>query len=172
MPPAEPPPRCPLRRWRFGGWTGQGRCPQQAPSETACASRGLRRPGRGRSPLFRLRPPSVRGSQPAHGEFDGAVRQFAPPFDLAHVGGLRIRPQEGLCLGARLFPRKRERLPDITVGLATACHAVGEVPWAEGHVATPNKQRLRTYMFGRNESESFGFQSRFRSVPPNGSTRQ
>ena len=61
-------------------------CPQQAPGETACASRGLRRPVRERSPAFRLRPPSVRGSQPAHGEFDGAVRQFAPPFDLAHVG--------------------------------------------------------------------------------------
>jgi hypothetical protein len=31
---AGPPPRCQLRRWRFGGWTGQGRCPQQAPGDT------------------------------------------------------------------------------------------------------------------------------------------
>src|ERR1700733_3098765 len=110
--------------------------------------------------------PSVSGSQPAHGEFDRSVRQFTPLLDLAHVGGLRIRPQEGLCLDARLFPWKRERLPDITVGLATACYAVGEVPWAKGHVATPNRQRPWPYMFVRTESESSGLRSRFHRTPP------
>jgi hypothetical protein len=52
MQSVEPPPRCPLRRWRFGGSTGQGHWPQQAPGETTCAFLGLRRPVRERSPAF------------------------------------------------------------------------------------------------------------------------
>jgi hypothetical protein len=39
---AGPPPPCPRRRWRFGGWTGQRHCPQQASGEKASASLGLR----------------------------------------------------------------------------------------------------------------------------------
>src|ERR1700723_1124509 len=54
-------------------------CQQQSPGETACASHGLRSPGPKRFPACRLRQPSVRGPQPAHGEFDGTVRQFTPP---------------------------------------------------------------------------------------------
>ena len=76
----------------------------------ASASRGLpRRSVRVRPPAFRHRQPSVRGSQPAHGEFDRAVRQFAPPFDLAHVGSLRIRLQKALAL-ARASWRGRENV--------------------------------------------------------------
>ncbi len=83
-------------------------------------------PVRERSPAFRLRPPSVRGSQPAHGEFDGAVRQFTPPFDLAHVGGLRIRSQKGLCLGARLLLQLPFYHPTFEEGLKPALRAICE----------------------------------------------
>ena len=45
--------------------------------------------------------------------------------------------------------------PDITVGAATACHAVGEVPWAKGHVATPNNNDSRYICsLGTNPSPS------------------
>jgi hypothetical protein len=137
---AEPPPRCPLRRWRFGGWTGQSYRPQQAPGETARVSQGLRRPIRERSPATHLRPPSVRCPQPAHGEFDPAVRQLAPAFDFAHVGSLWILLQKRSRLRAGFLARKRKRFPHETVRRTRSPgHSVGKVPRSKRHAANSNK---------------------------------
>jgi hypothetical protein len=131
---AEPPPRCPLRRWRFGGWTGQSRCARQAPGETACVSRGLRRR------TIRLRPPSVRGPQAAHGELDSTVPQFAPAFDFAHVGSRGILLQKRSRLRTGFFARTSKLFPHETVRrIRSPGHTVGKVPRSKRHAANSNK---------------------------------
>ena len=54
-----------------------------------------------------------RRSEPPHGEFDGAVRQFAPAFDRGHVGGLGEPPEHLARLFACGLPRQRECLTPI-----------------------------------------------------------
>src|SRR5450830_1224642 len=55
---------------------------------------------------------SVRRRQPPHGEFDHVVRQFAPAFNLGHVGGLRVAIEKFARLGAGL----RARTPSASHG--------------------------------------------------------
>src|SRR5215213_5161279 len=50
--------------------------------------------------------PSIRRRQPPHRELDPPVRQFAPAFDLGHVGRLGIAAEHL----ARLFARLRSAL--------------------------------------------------------------
>src|SRR3954470_23217614 len=72
-----------------------------------------------------MRPPragaaSIGGGQPPHRELDPPVGQFAPAFDLGHVGGLG-KPAEYLArLFARLLARQRERLAAERIGFALA----------------------------------------------------
>src|ERR1700733_4871962 len=159
----EPPPRCPLRRWRFGDWTGQSYCPQQAPGETARVSQGLRRPIRERSPASHLRPPSVRCPQPAHGEFDLAVRKLAPAFAFTHVRSLGILLQKPSRLRAGFLARKSKCFPHETVRRTRSPgHSVGKVPRSKRHAANSNKLRPCPYVgrAGTNPSPS-AFESRF-----------
>src|ERR1700742_3195800 len=69
---------------------------------------------------------SIRARQPAHGEFDRAIRQFAPAFDLAHIGGRRIGLQKGPGPGAGLLSRQREGLAQEAVRrvFSSARHAI------------------------------------------------
>src|SRR6202165_1203829 len=83
--------------------------------------------------------------QPPHGKFDGAIRQFAPAFDGAHIGGLGIAGEEIARSGPRLVARQREGFAQIAVvQITTAGHPVGEIARAGGHVATPNTITTRS----------------------------
>src|SRR4030081_3284634 len=77
----------------------------------------------------------VRAGEPAHGEFDRAVRQLAPAFDRTHVGGLRVAVEEVARLGPRPLARQCKGLAQIAiVGLTPPGHPAGEIPRANGHV--------------------------------------
>jgi hypothetical protein len=107
----------------------------------------------------------VRDSQPAHGEFDGAVRQFAPPFDLAHVGGPSDTTTGRPLPWRASVPVEARRLPDITAGCPRPAMRSAD-PLGE-RTCRNSKQTTATDIYVRpNQSKSFGFQSRFRSVPP------
>src|SRR5215208_1931252 len=64
--------------------------------------------------------PSIRRRQPPHRELDPPVRQFAPAFDLGHVGRLGIAAEHLARLFARLLARQRKSLAPERVGLALA----------------------------------------------------
>src|SRR6478735_4482677 len=86
----------------------------------------------------------VGAGQPAHGEFDGAIRQFAPAFDGAHIGGLGVAGEEIARLGPRLFARQGEGLAQIAiVRFAPAGHPVCQIARARDHVATPGTHNDR-----------------------------
>src|SRR6266852_1297892 len=88
-------------------------------------------------------PDLVGAAQPSHCEFDVAIGQFAPAFDLAHIGGLGIAGEEVARLGPRLVARQGEGLTQIAVIqlLPPAGHPVGKIARARGHVATPDRYR-------------------------------
>src|SRR5882757_7993424 len=82
----------------------------------------------------------IRTGKPSHREFDVAAGQFAPAFDRAHIGRLRIAVEEV----ARPYPcyvaRQLEGLAQIAVvRLAPGGHPAGEITRTQNHVATPQK---------------------------------
>src|SRR5260370_25260015 len=80
----------------------------------------------------------VGAGQPPHGEFDVAIRQFAPDFNPAHIGGLGIAGEEIARLGPRLVARQRKGLAQIAiVRFPPAGHPVCQIARARDHVATP-----------------------------------
>src|SRR3989442_9291060 len=90
----------------------------------------------------------IRAGQPPHGEFDSAVRQFAPTFHRTHVGGLGVAVEEIARLGPRRLARQRKGLAQIavcqlSVGHAPPGHPAGEIPRAKRHVETPKRDHDR-----------------------------
>src|ERR1041385_7606056 len=84
---------------------------------------------------------SVRRRQPPHRELNAPVGQFAPDFDLGHVGGLGEAAEHLARLFARLLARQREGLaPERVVALAQrlggACRKVRRCP-AATHLPYP-----------------------------------
>src|SRR5215471_7038772 len=77
-----------------------------------------------------LKPISVRARKPAHGEFDAIAGEFAPGFDLGHVGRLGKAAEHLARLFTRLLARQRESLAAEGVaraGLQRFCRAAGDV---------------------------------------------
>src|SRR5262245_38492230 len=77
-----------------------------------------------------LKPISVRARKPAHGEFDAIAGEFAPGFDLGHVGRLGKAAEYLARLFARLLARQRESLAAEGVARARLqrfCRAAGDI---------------------------------------------
>src|SRR5438270_13459268 len=68
----------------------------------------------------RVCPALIRRRQPPHRELDAPVGQFAPAFDLGHVGGPGKAAEHLARLGACVLARECEGLAPERVGLAFA----------------------------------------------------
>src|SRR5205085_3477216 len=69
----------------------------------------------------------IRRRQAPHGELDAPVGEFAPAFDLGHVGGLGVAAKHLAGLLARLFARQREGLAPERVAVRASTQRLGGV---------------------------------------------
>src|SRR6478752_2148485 len=107
-------------------------------------------PGRGDTGKLALwRDALIRARKAPHREFDVAAGQFAPAFDRAHIGRLRITVEEVARPRPRAVARQREGLAQIAVvRLAPGGHPAGEIAWTQDHVATPVQMTTGQYRAG------------------------
>src|SRR5262245_34339853 len=146
---SRPPPRLWTRR-------GCGRSPLGT-TRTARRRTAMRRPARlrwqrslrvgdGNSKTVARKIPgaSIGARKPSHGEFDAIAGEFAPGFDLRHVGRLGKAAEHFTRLFARFLARQRERLAPEGVArprFERFGRAAGDVAGAVGpvHLHPPRK---------------------------------